>query len=896
MVNLNFRQESIMTVKTQLALAIAFINTSLALPALAQDNQTTKVVRDKYEFIEEIVVTATKQETTLMSTPIAITVLNQDTLERAQITNAKDLAKLVPNMQVNFDAAESAPIISMRGVRSTNTTELGDPAVGLHIDSIYSPRPQGAMALLFDVERVEAQRGPQGTLFGRNSTVGNINIISKKPVIDEFDAALGTQLGSFNEQLLRGMVNIPVSDIFALRASFITETRDSYLEGYYDANQWDTRYLSNDAKSAPLFIGTETEKNLVQRNRTWNGGSAAAVAKVKADPSDFYNNADQYAVRLSGLLEPTDTISWQLTLEQFSDTSAGTIETIDCTKAAQQTNPDGTINSQLNCTGIYGAGADEYTLNVNIPGAQDLTISSLRSSFRWDINYDVALVYNAGIAKQTITKAIDIDRGTTHYDAAQFLRDASFKSQSHELQLQSIDNTHLQWVTGVFFFNENNDMQKIYSNSWDVTNYFQQPDRTLSSIAGFAQGSYTLTDDTKLTLGYRHTEDTKEDVGGHNKTCNSSNANALTPALNNGQCHPYQNWESFNQLPKNYFWNPAIYTLTTNNDIKYEEGYDNYRIGVDHSLNSNTMIYSYIANGTKSGGIGDVVVQKLQDPKTAAYLTDAAGKPLEVLWKNTYNKEEVITLEIGLKTDLFDNSLRVNSAVFYSDYSDLQVAAPASLFTSYRKNGNTVVAESNVAYQTNNIGKAEIAGLEIEFEWALSAKDRLTGYATWLHTEIIGDFVQPWGYAEQQLFADLIAANPEQQAPEVNLKGNQLPAAPEFEFNINYSHTFQLSSKANLVPWIAGSWRADSYYSIFNVDKYDFSESAIAAYNDKRPATTNVDLGIKLISPGKSWSLEAFVNNATNEVDFSSGNSTNGVISGVVSMPRFYGIRANYNY
>src|SRR5690606_25127994 len=205
--------------RSPLALTIALANIGLAMPALAQE--TTPPTENRVA-LEEIVVTATKRTTNLMDTPIAITVMNEAVLEQQGLANIKDIDKLVPNMDITFDSSQAAPVIAMRGVRSTNITELGDPAVGLHLDGIYSPRPQGAMALMFDVDRVEAQRGPQGTLFGRNSTVGNVNIITRRPVADEFDASLGVELGRWNHRQVRGMINIPVSDTFALRGSFMT--------------------------------------------------------------------------------------------------------------------------------------------------------------------------------------------------------------------------------------------------------------------------------------------------------------------------------------------------------------------------------------------------------------------------------------------------------------------------------------------------------------------------------------------------------------------------------------------------------------------------------------------------------------------------------------------------
>lgn len=146
-----------------------------------EDQKDTRV-------IEKLTVTATRVETDLMKTPIAVSAFKQETLDRQGVHNVRDLANMVPNMDIATINGQSTPIISMRGVRSTNETELGDPSVGVHLDGVYSPRMQGVLGLMFDNERVEVLRGPQGTLFGRNSTVGNINIISAKPDFSGTDA------------------------------------------------------------------------------------------------------------------------------------------------------------------------------------------------------------------------------------------------------------------------------------------------------------------------------------------------------------------------------------------------------------------------------------------------------------------------------------------------------------------------------------------------------------------------------------------------------------------------------------------------------------------------------------------------------------------------------------
>lgn len=909
--------------RSPLTLAIALVNASLAVPALAQDDNSEDEARNTRKSLEEIVVTATKRETNLMNTPIAITVMTEAAITQQGLSNVKDIDKMVPNMDITFDSSQSAPVISMRGVRSTNITELGDPAVGLHLDGIYSPRPQGAMALMFDVERVEAQRGPQGTLFGRNSTVGNINIITKRPHSDSFEASLGTELGNYNHRQLRGMVNVPVTDTFALRGSFMVEERDSYLNGYYDPNQWDTRYLPEEIRNAPLYEGSEEDKSLVQRRRWWEGGAEGVQQLVKADESDFYNNADQYAFRLSGLWEPSADFSWMLAYERFQDDSAGSADTIDCDKAAlrvrtddegnyldAQGNPSDTpVPGSNGCERMYGPGADSYTVNVSVPGHQDLTIENVRSNLRWDVTDAMALVYNAGWAKQTRTQMSDQDRGITDWDMSIFFRDATFVSQSHELQLQSTDDGPLQWVTGLFMFEENNDMQGGWMNSMASADYWNQPDRTLASEAAFAQGTYSITDRLHLTLGYRYTRDTKEDVGGHNMTCNDANPNQLEPELHGGRCFPSWERETFNDLPQDYFWNSAIYTEATNNDIKGEWDYHNYRLGLDYDLTDNTMVFAYVANGTKSGGIGDVVVQYEQDPETTEYPVDENGdRIVKARHENTYEPEEVVTFEAGIKSDLLDNSLRLSATAFFSDYSDMQVATAKPLFVTYSferdpetgEETDEIATNEFTVFQTDNIGEAEIKGIEVEFDWALTDNDRISGYFSYLDTEIVSDFIQQWTHATVDLYEidHGASVDPENESLTTNLKGNELPSSPKYSLNINYSHTFDFDSGATLVPWVNVNWKDKAYYSIFNSEKHEerFATETPDAFSDTREAITNVNLGVKYTAASDNWSLEAFCNNCSDETEFYWGGGGDGVIKGPVSMPRFYGVRANVRF
>ena len=260
-----------MKLKNCLAAAISLGCLGLSLPVLAQDTEAEADL-----VLEEVVVTATRVETNLMKTPIAVTAFEQDFMDRSGIRNVTDLANFVPNMDISTINGQSTPVISMRGVRSTNETELGDPAVGVHLDGVYSPRMQGILAMMFDNERVEVLRGPQGTLFGRNSTVGTINIISAKPNTEAFDARANVSVGNWDAREIQGMVNIPITDTFAVRAAGRWTQRDSYLDGYYDPNQYDQRLIRDLVDGAEVIAtgsyGECTDERCYTRTQKENCG------------------------------------------------------------------------------------------------------------------------------------------------------------------------------------------------------------------------------------------------------------------------------------------------------------------------------------------------------------------------------------------------------------------------------------------------------------------------------------------------------------------------------------------------------------------------------------------------------------------------------------------------
>lgn len=175
----------------------------------------------------DVIITAQKVAQPAGKAAISITAIGGEELRTSGATNATALTTLMPNVQISGGSAGSTDI-SIRGIVSTNTTEVGDPAAAFHVDGVYLGRPQSAGANFFDLERVEVLRGPQGTLYGRNATAGAVNLITNKPG-KKFAGEANVLLGTQNLKSFEGMVNVPVNSTLALRAVVSSTTRDGFL-------------------------------------------------------------------------------------------------------------------------------------------------------------------------------------------------------------------------------------------------------------------------------------------------------------------------------------------------------------------------------------------------------------------------------------------------------------------------------------------------------------------------------------------------------------------------------------------------------------------------------------------------------------------------------------------
>lgn len=196
-----------------------------ASAALAQAAQDQAPGTDDVGRLEEVIVTAEKRESSEQRTAIAMTVASGEDLARNGINDVNAITNIAPTLQIAQNNANT--LITVRGVSSQNFTETGDPAVAINMDNFYLQRAFAVNAALFDIERIEALRGPQGTLYGRNATAGALNIQTVKPR-REFGANASLEVGNYSLVRAEGAVNLPVSDTLALRFAGTYRNRDGY--------------------------------------------------------------------------------------------------------------------------------------------------------------------------------------------------------------------------------------------------------------------------------------------------------------------------------------------------------------------------------------------------------------------------------------------------------------------------------------------------------------------------------------------------------------------------------------------------------------------------------------------------------------------------------------------
>ena len=450
---------------TMLSSVLCITSGTVLAQTAASQNQGSSKDEDK---IQDVVVTAQRISSLASKTPVAMTALTGEQLQNAGIDNPASLGARIPNVQI--DGAASGMRITIRGVSNADTTAKGDPSAAFMLDGIYIARPQNQNVSFFDLDRVEVLRGPQGTLYGRNTTAGVINVISNSPG-KVLEGEVSAELGNYSSRKLDAMINVPVSDVLAVRAAMTSNKHDSYL-----INGQGTGYS----------LGMDRDDTAARLSAKLAIGQSATLL-LRYDHSKVNDNTDSI-VPVSNFYS--------------ADVSGNPIWN-NASTSSQLTNRFIPFNAPLQ------------------KGFSKVTLSGTGLEFGWDLGA-VSLSYLAS------HRTFDQDQRVNYYyqitpTVAIGVREfftGHYWQDSHEMRLATNGNGPLKAQAGVYYFKEDSDTISTFLDLelLGLPPYYVFPMGPSIAVnkAVFTQATYSFTDQFRATAGVRFSEDEKSRIGSTN--------------------------------------------------------------------------------------------------------------------------------------------------------------------------------------------------------------------------------------------------------------------------------------------------------------------------------------------------------------------------------------------
>ncbi len=753
--------------------------------------------------IADIVVEARKTNENLQSVPIAVTVPTGETLEKAQVVSVQDLPRLVPGIVVQPSTGQPASaFIGIRGQSSSDALLALDQAVGQYFDGVYVARSSGALFNFVDVQRVEVLRGAQGTLFGRNTTGGAVSVISNKPKGD-FGGSVRLRYGNLDTWEATGVVNLPIKgDEIGLR-----------LVG---------QHMQNGSYGKNLSFGTGLGGDNLDFVRGTLRVAPAGSGFTLTIVGDYSNRQGegQFVGLKSYYRNPTTNANLNGTAQAVLASCSGSTANVLCP--------------------VKGPAGDTYAnYAVDVKGKDNfydvaLSLVPFSRAEAWGLGVTTEFEISDATAIKSITAIRGVetesltDNDGTPYVLTGGLREGegniiSQRQFSQELQISTKAlNERLQLVAGVFYFHESGtDLSKSWSafplgprlgyNDGDIEN---------ASYAGFAQFNFNLTEQLRFTGGLRYTRDERS-ILRRNRQENSTNG-----------------------IPNGTFVCSLVVTGSLCQDFTEANfGYWSYTAGFDWRPNENVFLYLKTSKASRAGGF---------NPRATG------TTPL------VFNPETVKDYEFGFKLDLMDRKVRLNTALFQTDYDDIQRTVPAII--------NNVLSNTIV-----NAASARIRGLEAELTVQPMQGLQLGASLTLLDPKF-KDFTIPLSLTT---FQD-VSETPYSFAPKsaYSIYADLTVPAPGGELNMRADY----------------SWRSDQYTTgplIGPGYQQQFKETALI----KAYGLLNAQLAYRLENP--KIEIAVYGQNITDKKyynRFLAIENSLGITSYSPGMPRQYGVRLTYKF
>jgi iron complex outermembrane receptor protein len=460
---------------------------SLAI-AVAMSNLTALSVNAEDRAIEQIVVTAEKRNESLQDLSQAVTALTAKDLDNKYISSFVDLSAIAPGVTVAKNEGFKT-IISIRGVgNEANQNATANPSVSYHMDGIYIASPYALQTDFIDIERIEILRGPQGTLFGQNSTGGAINVISAKPNFEEFAGKADLSLGTDNLRKVRGTVNVPINDDLAMRTSFSRVKQDGYTQNVYNG--------PNALNPSETFVGKDMD------------------------------NIDNLSIRTDWLWKASDTLSLRFLAQYFTGESNGAgIKGIDDpTPGARNLSQDTDSSYELDSQ-VYGLIAEwdaGFAVIKSLTSYQKDDITVVRDNDRhsFDTNPEIQIsVFNPEINIQTtFTQELNIISNEPLFGKLDWIVGAFYLDTDIEITIREELDVGRDGVLDGY----TPSFPAVFSGD---RGFISDSNPQRESLSFYGQTTYPISETVRLITGLRYTKDEVEST--------VSNFFAPTPAFIN---------------------------------------------------------------------------------------------------------------------------------------------------------------------------------------------------------------------------------------------------------------------------------------------------------------------------------------------------------------------------
>ena len=732
--------------------------------------------------LQEIVVTAQKRAQSITDVGMSITAATGDQLEMLGITDTSQLAKLVPGFTFTQTGYGTA-VYTIRGVGFQESSLAASPAVSVYVDEIPLPFPAETVAAALDPQRVEVLKGPQGLLYGENSTGGAVNYVAAKPT-DYFTAGAKGSYGRFNTGDLEAFVSGPIADTLQGRLAVRT------VQG----GDWQYSYTRSD---------TVGGKNLTQARLLLDWRPSDDL-KVSLNLNGWLDKSDSQAAQLIGIFPESNLVPIPAGLSNFPRAPANN-------RAADW---DPGLSLRRDDKFYQGSIRIDYKLPA------DLTLTSISAHERYQRD-----------------RPMDLD-GTSYTNFGD-LESGWIGTTFQELRLSGLFPEHRgNWIVGGNYESDDTsdtNLIRFPESSGSVAvglPFVSANDTTRQDVrtkAIYGNSEYTLVDGLSLQGGMRYTRADRSFVGCTYDTGDGLLSAVFTRLAGVLQGNPIAPLAPGACGTLGSSFNPGIVNASLN------ESNLSWRTGLNWKLDPATLLYANVSRGYKSG----------------SFPTLSASSAVQF---TPVRQESVIAYEAGLKKELLTNTLQVNAAVFYYDYSDKQIR------------GRLQDPVFGTLEALVNIPKSHIDGFELSGTWRPFASLTVTPAVSLVHSQIDGDF------SNYTLLGTL-----------QNISGEAFPFTPRWSANLDAEYSLPLQG-----GYEAFVGENASYQSAANGGFGNLPEFKINSY-------VLLDLRAGIRNAG-NWSLSIYGRNVTDKYYWTGSTHLIDTENRFAGMPRTYGVQASYQF